>query len=196
MIMLILRHAWLNLWDKHMTTGRINQVSKIQSSMFTHQRLKITYEFTFSMLLRHANLHSAWAHRILLLSHFSSNHNYNLRNASRKSKLPDQAPHGFPRNAIGCETRNSSKVRIQILKHFATPKSCRLEKLYLPTRTCCFTRETNNNAELKNFFNAKAHTSELNNFRRFILLPLHEECKPSCLATSPTCWNYLPPLLS
>ena len=26
-ITLILRHAWLNLWDKHMTTGRINQVS-------------------------------------------------------------------------------------------------------------------------------------------------------------------------
>ncbi len=23
----ILRHAWLNLWDKHMTTGRINQVT-------------------------------------------------------------------------------------------------------------------------------------------------------------------------
>jgi hypothetical protein len=23
----ILRHAWLNLWDKHMTTGRINQVN-------------------------------------------------------------------------------------------------------------------------------------------------------------------------
>ena len=27
MLKLILRHAWLNLWDKHMTTGRINQVS-------------------------------------------------------------------------------------------------------------------------------------------------------------------------
>ena len=26
-ILLILRHAWLNLWDKHMTTGRINQVT-------------------------------------------------------------------------------------------------------------------------------------------------------------------------
>ena len=26
-IKLILRHAWLSLWDKHMTTGRINQVS-------------------------------------------------------------------------------------------------------------------------------------------------------------------------
>ena len=23
----VLRHAWLNLWDKHMTTGRINQVA-------------------------------------------------------------------------------------------------------------------------------------------------------------------------
>ncbi len=23
----MLRHAWLNLWDKHMTTGRINQVT-------------------------------------------------------------------------------------------------------------------------------------------------------------------------
>ena len=26
----ILRHAWLNLWDKHMTTGRINQVTTIR----------------------------------------------------------------------------------------------------------------------------------------------------------------------
>ena len=23
----VLRHAWLNLWDKHMTTGRINQIT-------------------------------------------------------------------------------------------------------------------------------------------------------------------------
>ena len=27
-----LRHAWLNLWDKHMTTGRINQVSIFAAS--------------------------------------------------------------------------------------------------------------------------------------------------------------------
>ena len=26
-LLLKLRHAWLNLWDKHMTTGRINQVT-------------------------------------------------------------------------------------------------------------------------------------------------------------------------
>ena len=28
----ILRHAWLNLWDKHMTTGRINQVTILNHS--------------------------------------------------------------------------------------------------------------------------------------------------------------------
>ena len=28
--MFILRHAWLNLWDKHMTTGRINQVTFVR----------------------------------------------------------------------------------------------------------------------------------------------------------------------
>ena len=27
LIKFVLRHAWLNLWDKHMTTGRINQVA-------------------------------------------------------------------------------------------------------------------------------------------------------------------------
>ena len=26
-ILFIPRHAWLNLWDKHMTTGRINQIT-------------------------------------------------------------------------------------------------------------------------------------------------------------------------
>ena len=32
-----LRHAWLNLWDKHMTTGRINQVATFK------RRLRTTY---------------------------------------------------------------------------------------------------------------------------------------------------------
>ena len=30
----ILRHAWPNLWDKHMTTGRINQVTTFQITRF------------------------------------------------------------------------------------------------------------------------------------------------------------------
>ena len=29
---LVVRHTWLNLWDKHLTTGRINQVSVILQS--------------------------------------------------------------------------------------------------------------------------------------------------------------------
>ena len=39
---LILRHAWLNLWDKHMTTGRINQVTTFarKSSDDEHNLLK------------------------------------------------------------------------------------------------------------------------------------------------------------
>ena len=30
MLRLVLRHAWLSLWDKHMTTGRINQVAIVR----------------------------------------------------------------------------------------------------------------------------------------------------------------------
>ena len=37
MLRLILRHAWLNLWDKHMTAGRINQVCS-QPKMFGKAR--------------------------------------------------------------------------------------------------------------------------------------------------------------
>jgi hypothetical protein len=32
----ILRHAWLNLWDKHMTTGRINQVTIVRLCFFSY----------------------------------------------------------------------------------------------------------------------------------------------------------------
>ena len=32
MFLLILRHAWLNHWNKHMTTGRINQVSSLANT--------------------------------------------------------------------------------------------------------------------------------------------------------------------
>ena len=34
----ILRHAWLNLWDKHMTTGRINQVTTVERRRWTVAR--------------------------------------------------------------------------------------------------------------------------------------------------------------
>ena len=34
----ILRHAWLNLWDKHMTTGRINQVTVLSGYCRAHSQ--------------------------------------------------------------------------------------------------------------------------------------------------------------
>ena len=36
----ILRHAWLNLWDKHMTTGRINQVTFIFAYLWPRNAAK------------------------------------------------------------------------------------------------------------------------------------------------------------
>ena len=48
----ILRHAWLNLWDKHMTTGRINQVTNSSNLQTPHLRegLAITLLLTLDEL--------------------------------------------------------------------------------------------------------------------------------------------------
>ena len=53
--MLILRHAWLNLWDKHMTTGRINQVSvdNRPHSESTKESLESSIAGLFLTLLAH-----------------------------------------------------------------------------------------------------------------------------------------------
>ena len=40
----ILRHAWLNLWDKHMTTGRINQVTTFQTRPKTRERIPASWK--------------------------------------------------------------------------------------------------------------------------------------------------------
>ena len=53
----ILRHAWLNLWDKHMTTGRINQVttfynraeSPIQLLLFSSKELNFAEESSLTI---------------------------------------------------------------------------------------------------------------------------------------------------
>ena len=49
MIWLILRHAWLNLWDKHMTTGRINQVS---SKITTNSKIRVISEIPIELTIR------------------------------------------------------------------------------------------------------------------------------------------------
>ena len=54
----ILRHAWLNLWDKHMTTGRINQVSYrdcVNDTEATFTRTPTEVVFTWDT---HKALHS------------------------------------------------------------------------------------------------------------------------------------------
>ena len=40
---LILRHAWLNLWDKHMTTGRINQVAAERVQVCLERRSRLSW---------------------------------------------------------------------------------------------------------------------------------------------------------
>ena len=46
-ILLILTHAWLSLWDKHMTTGRINQI--------TSQGTYVPYQIKYSPYSIHIN---------------------------------------------------------------------------------------------------------------------------------------------
>ena len=41
----ILRHAWLNLWDKHMTTGRINQVTILKRRQTNSPSQKVCWVF-------------------------------------------------------------------------------------------------------------------------------------------------------
>ena len=46
--LLILRHAWLNLWDKHMTTGRINQVTITLGSPHAHTHtLRVCHSYVY-----------------------------------------------------------------------------------------------------------------------------------------------------
>ena len=47
---LILTHAWLNLWDKHMTTGRINQITTFARHK-APQRKRFTQIAKFCWLL-------------------------------------------------------------------------------------------------------------------------------------------------
>ncbi len=59
----ILRHAWLNLWDKHMTTGRINQVTLL-SAMTPFQPATPRCNQSVEHHHSHTNSRSCW--RVLL----------------------------------------------------------------------------------------------------------------------------------
>ena len=59
-ILLILRHAWLNLWDKHMTTGRINQVTNFLFFFFAQSAC--TYASSFGFKKKKKKLRSLESH--------------------------------------------------------------------------------------------------------------------------------------
>ena len=187
MIMLILRYAWLNLWDKHMTTGRINQVSKNQLSMQKHQKLNL-----------HTNLHPmrsascrTWAQRILLSSHLFKR--LQLQHAYYMS-LIEATWRSNKRISTHCNSmRNSEFIKSTNTNSQTRRNSEELQawKAVPSNSHLLIHKRSNTNAELKNFFNAKTYTSEFNNFRCSILLPLHETSSGPLILTSSTGENYL-----
>ena len=56
----ILRHAWLNLWDKHMTTGRINQVTISTCTKVQHQYSRLATLSTGGCSLQGFNYAFVW----------------------------------------------------------------------------------------------------------------------------------------
>ena len=63
----ILRHAWLNLWDKHMTTGRINQVTTFRSA-FT----AVIYSRATHRSLSWLGVHLSYCQRLVVAQGFPS----------------------------------------------------------------------------------------------------------------------------
>ena len=57
----ILRHAWLNLWDKHMTTGRINQVTVLSTpTERPPKRLRLNMEIHTTKAIGKPATSGAW----------------------------------------------------------------------------------------------------------------------------------------
>ena len=94
----ILRHAWLNLWDERMTTGRINQVAILKGFLifpFNHVKCqkeknrnytcRLTKNFTYSITRIYCNTNAELSH-INKLTQRTSKHKCN------KAQLSFQKP--------------------------------------------------------------------------------------------------------
>ena len=120
MLKLNLTHAWLNLWDKHMTTGRINQVSEIQAPSTKCQELGAIanndiHNFTrpdFRLVVRD----SAFDALPQLSSH-------GLSRALPFTRGWDAAMDVLPSVAYAIRNQTSPKVQIQTPRLIAAPKS-------------------------------------------------------------------------
>ena len=71
----------------------------------------------------------------------------------------DTATNGFPFATTRCDKLNSSKVTIQIPKHFATPKSCTFASIVCLNPPCppIQKRKQPQHNQFNYFFNAKAY---------------------------------------
>ena len=114
-----------------MTTGRINQVSKINFPGANQEKLKLNELDSFKFCVhRSENLNAEaefYFHHIIQAAADES-----TASTETSPKLLDHATSVLPLIANRCETWNSSKVKIQILKHFAIPKNCLLRTLVFP----------------------------------------------------------------
>ena len=155
--MLILRHAWLNLWDKHMTTGRINQVS-------TNQFRKLA----FSELFLQTNFHSIWGAPKLASKHreFYFHHTFQ---AATTTAYPSEkhiaVNRGNPtqQQADFHSLRNDAKLGIhqkykyKLSNTLQLRRAARLRRLYPSTRARRYKRVDDGDAKLKHFFNRKTY---------------------------------------
>ena len=84
MNLFILRHAWLNLWDKHMTTGRINQVtiSATRAKLESAQKS----EFVIRMIV-HVTQVKGLYRRDLFKCHIAPG--FQLTKSSAQSSIPE-----------------------------------------------------------------------------------------------------------
>jgi hypothetical protein len=64
----MLRHAWLNLWDKHMTTGRINQVCTAELELETN-KVK-SQQAAYQLLQHHAEQYTNIRRPFVSANHF------------------------------------------------------------------------------------------------------------------------------
>ena len=175
MIMLILRHAWLNLWDKHMTTGRINQVSKNQSPALTHWKLKLQ-----------TNLHplynascKTWAHRILLSSHLF---NFSQSQHASYISLIDRSWRCNKRISTHCNSmRNSEFIKS---KNTTSQTLCNSEELQdwegctLQLALAAPKGETAKTLNWRTFSMRRLTHQKTRNTFWILLLPLHEKWTP------------------
>jgi hypothetical protein len=120
----ILRHAWLNLWDKHMTTGRINQVTTFQIHQILGSESHLSWQEFVSLIQNFLNLSqeiekppcSPTSHHsdaVLLVVRHDKNH-------ALLRELPAISENARSRRILKCPIRNKTGHQ-QVVHIFPLP---------------------------------------------------------------------------